>query len=193
VVATVVGAAATATSAAPEQSAPLSSAKAATIIAHRADDVMQALQAKNMQHLASFVHPKRGVRFSPYAFVGTSDLVFRAEELHILPGSTTVHTWGIYDGIGTPITLTFDAYFQRFVCSQDFMHAEQISYNQVIGRGNTHDNSVEFYRDAIIVEYHFSGFDPKYGGMDWQSLRLVFQATEQEWYLVGIIHDEWTI
>ena len=46
---------------------------------------------------------------------------------------------------------------------------------------------------AMVVEYHFPGFDPQYGGLDWASLRLVFQEFEGRWVLVGIIHDEWTI
>jgi (p)ppGpp synthase/HD superfamily hydrolase len=44
-----------------------------------------------------------------------------------------------------------------------------------------------------MVEYHFSGFDPKYEGMDWRSLRLVFEEKDNIWHLVGIIHDQWTI
>jgi UDP-N-acetyl-2-amino-2-deoxyglucuronate dehydrogenase len=30
-------------------------------------------------------------------------------------------------------------------------------------------------------------------GMDWRSLRLVFEKKNDIWYLVGIIHDQWTI
>jgi (p)ppGpp synthase/HD superfamily hydrolase len=29
--------------------------------------------------------------------------------------------------------------------------------------------------------------------MDWRSLRLVFEKKNDIWYLVGIIHDQWTI
>jgi hypothetical protein len=43
------------------------------------------------------------------------------------------------------------------------------------------------------VEYHFSGFDKKFEGMDWASLKLVFENSNNEWYLVGIVHDQWTI
>jgi hypothetical protein len=61
-----------------------------------------------------------------------------------------------------------------------------------LGGGNSIDNSSEFYPEAKIVEYYFSGFDPQYGGMDWRSLRLVFSELNDTWYLVGVIHDEWT-
>jgi (p)ppGpp synthase/HD superfamily hydrolase len=29
--------------------------------------------------------------------------------------------------------------------------------------------------------------------MDWRSLRLVFEKKDDIWYIVGIIHDQWTI
>jgi len=43
------------------------------------------------------------------------------------------------------------------------------------------------------VEYHFPGFDKKYEGMDWASLRLVLIEAKDGWKLVGIVHDQWTI
>lgn len=45
----------------------------------------------------------------------------------------------------------------------------------------------------MVVEYYLPGENPDYGGLDWQSLRLVFQHKEGAWYLVGVIHDEWTV
>jgi hypothetical protein len=72
-------------------------------------------------------------------------------------------------------------------------YAEQIGYNTVLGHGNSLNNSFEIYKDSIIVEYYFSGLDPQYEGMDWRSLRLVFEEKDDIWYIVGIIHDQWTI
>ena len=62
-----------------------------------------------------------------------------------------------------------------------------------IGQGNSLNNIREFYPGSYFVEYHFSGFDPQYAGMDWQSLRLVFLEEDGVWLLVGIVHDQWTI
>lgn len=68
-----------------------------------------------------------------------------------------------------------------------------MGYNHVFSSGNIIDNSHDFYPNSIIVEYYLPGTDPNNGGMDWQSLRLVFQSIENQWYLVGIIHSQWTI
>lgn len=51
--------------------------------------------------------------------------------------------------------------------------------------------SVNIYYN--YVEYHFPGFEKKYEGKDWKSLRLVFEKKNDRWYLVGIVHDQWTI
>ena len=49
----------------------------------------------------------------------------------------------------------------------DFINAET-SYNGLLASQHL-KNQIQVYPDAIIVEYHFSGFDPQYGGMDKQA------------------------
>ncbi len=154
---------------------------------------VEALRDRDMAGLAALAHPERGVRFSPYAFVSESDVVLTPAQLQTAMDDPTTYLWGAYDGTGEPILLTFAGYYERFVYSHDFAAAPRVGYNQIIGHGNTINNCFEFYSGAFVVEYHFPGFDPAYGGMDWVSLRLVFQREGDVWYLVGIIHDQWTI
>jgi hypothetical protein len=158
-----------------------------------AERVINALRAKDLAAVAEFVHPSEGVRFSPYGYVQESHQVFMPGDLAELAGSEEVYVWGQYDGSGEPIELTFDAYYDEFVYTSDFANAEQIAVNQRLGQGNTINNISEFYPDSSFVEYHFSGFDPEYEGMDWESLRLVFKQENGTWFLVGVVHDQWTI
>jgi hypothetical protein len=158
-----------------------------------AELVINSLADKDMEMVANFVHPERGVRFSPYAFVRDEHQVFMPEELPDLLGSEEVYTWGNYDGTGEPIALEFEEYYEEFVYSADFADPEQIAINERLGQGNTINNIDDFYPEASFVEYHFSGFEEEYEGMDWESLRLVFVQEDGAWWLVGIVHDEWTI
>jgi len=158
-----------------------------------ADTAIQALKDKDMTALASLAHPGKGVRFSPYSFVLPEHQSFSAEELATLLDDPNTYTWGAFDGSGEPIQMAFKDYFERFIYSKDFAGAGQVSLDQRLGQGNTIDNSREFYPEAVVVEYFIPGENPDYGGMDWQSLRLVFQQENGAWYLVGVIHDEWTI
>jgi hypothetical protein len=158
-----------------------------------AEQVINALAEKDLAAVAEVVHPELGVRFSPYAYVEDSHQVFTAEELVNLPGSYETYLWGFFDGTGDPIELTFDDYYERFIYSADFANPEQMGVNERIGQGNSINNIEEFYPGSSFVEYHFSGFVEDYGGMDWVSLRLVFIEEDGSWFLVGIVHDQWTI
>jgi hypothetical protein len=167
--------------------------KAKAIITVRADEVIQTLKAKDMDKLAGYVDPNKGVRFSPYASVQEGDRIYQAGSLKTALTDTHKILWGAYDGSGLPIELTFKDYYNKFVYDKDFAVALQVGYNQTLGKGNSIDNSLKFYPGSIVVEYYFPGFDPQYSGMDWESLRLVFQQQNGIWYLVGIVHSQWTI
>ncbi|MDO8499208.1 MAG: hypothetical protein Q7S66_00935 [bacterium] len=172
----------------------LSSAAAKIVIANRAQEVILAIKNKDSAKLATFVHPNLGVRFSPYTYVSTTkDLIFKAPQLQNIFSDTTKYSWGNFDGSGLPIELTFKAYYQRFIYDEDFANAKEIGYNQIIGQGNMLNNNAEVYPNAITVEWNFPGINQQYGGMDWKSLRLVFEYDGVMWYVVGVIHDQWTI
>lgn len=157
-------------------------------------DAIHCLKDKDMEGLSSIAHPDFGIRFTPYAFIDLQDdLVFTPRQISGLFQDATVYTWGKFDGTGDLIELSFSDYYDRFIYNQDFENPHIIGNNVVLGTGNTINNIAEAYPEGIFVEFHFSGFDSQYAGMDWCSLRLVFQDMEGIWYLVGIVHDEWTI
>jgi len=171
---------------------PTSSPEISISLEDSAKQVINALAAQDMETVADFVHPHQGVRFSPYTFVTEEHQVFMGEELPGLLASEEVVLWGQYDGSGEPIELTFEEYYEEFVYSSDFANADQVAVNERIGQGNTINNIQEFYPESSFVEYHIPGTE-EFGGMDWESLRLVFVQEDGTWMLVGIVHDEWTI
>jgi hypothetical protein len=171
--------------------------QAEQVISGRAALVLRALKSRNVARLSALVHPRKGLRFSPYHGVNLNkggDLVFTRSQVKSLLSSKKRYHWGDEDGSGDPIRLTFAGYHRKFVFDHDYSRAKQITYNsEYLTTGNLVNNIRESYPSAIIVEYHFPGFDEKYGGMDWNSLWLVFEQAGSEWYLVGIAHGEWTI
>jgi len=156
--------------------------------------VVELLQAQDMGALSAHVHPLKGVRFSPYGYINLqNDLVFSAQDITTLLTGTQVYNWGAFDGTGDPIDYTFSEYYDRFIYDKDFADPHMIGNNIVIGAGNTLINIDQAYPDGSFVEFHFTGFDSQYLGMDWKSLRLIFEDVNGSWFLVGIVHDEWTI
>lgn len=160
-----------------------------------AKDTIRMLKNNDMGKLSTLVHAEKGLRFSPYVNVNpATDRKLTKEEIRTALEGDTIYYWGIYDGSGEPINLTTEKYFERFIYSKDFSVSTEISISTTELRtyGNIIDNTFDIYPGATVVQYHLPGTNPEYGGMDWQSLRLVFEKEGETWYLIGIIHDEWT-
>jgi outer membrane murein-binding lipoprotein Lpp len=160
----------------------------------RALETVNYLKNKDMEGLASVVHPLMGVRFTPYEHIDLqNDLVFTKDRITTFLEDTQEYTWGSFDGSGEPIVMTFSEYFDRFIYDVDFANPHMIGNNYSIGKGNSLNNISEAYPNGQFIEFHFTGFEPEYEGMDWRSLRLVYEKMDGVWYLVGIVHGEWTI
>ena len=157
--------------------------------------ILNLLRERNYKGIVKYIHPTAGVRFSPYGYIDTTrDRVFTRETLaeHLNSKDSLFLYWGAYDGSGDSIKLTLPAYLGKFVYDVDFLNAEHRSVDSIVGMGNSLNNLAAVYKDGRFTENHFPGFDPKYSGMDWRSLRLVYRKEHSTFYLVGIIHDQWT-
>ena len=172
----------------------LPEAEAKRLVETTALAVVDALKTKDGIKLAALAHPTKGVRFSAYPFVRTDfDQVLTAADLAGAFTDPKVRLWGIRDGKGDDIRTTFAAYYATYIYDVDFAKAPDVAYNRAIGKGNATDNSATAYPDAVMVEFHYPGFDQAYGGMDWRSLRLFLEQKDGTWYLVGVVHGQWTI
>ncbi|PKM52545.1 MAG: hypothetical protein CVV02_01175 [Firmicutes bacterium HGW-Firmicutes-7] len=167
----------------------------ANIVLNQAFVVINVLKEKDMNSLASYIHPEKGVRITPYSYIEPqTNLVFTAQDMIGLLQNTQIYIWGEYDGTGDPIEATFSDYYDQFIYDVDFANADTIGNNTIVSTsGNMVNNLTQVYPTESFVEFHFAGFDAQYAGMDWKSLRLVFEDVSGTWYLVGIIHDQWTI
>ena len=162
---------------------------------YAADLAIQEIAARHWRTVGDLVHPKRGLRFSPYAFIDTQNgVLLTAEEVAALGDDTSVRHWGTYEGTGEPIVLTFQKYFERFVYDRDFWRVKRGMPNERIGRSPTVDNIKKVYRqrDIVYFEYHAPAAADSHE-YDWRSLRLVFEKFEGRWFLIAIVHDQWTI
>jgi len=156
--------------------------------------VLEAVKQRNYIQFSSFIHPKLGLRFSPYAYTDTkSDLIFSAQSFKYAVKRNRVFLWGSEDPTGESIRMTVKNYFRKYVYDVDFLKMNEIAVNRFIGGGNSLNNLKEVYKDCDFVEFYCKGIEEKYGGMDWRSVRLVIKMYQGKLYLVGVIHDEWTI
>jgi hypothetical protein len=170
----------------------LSPEEARTEIATETAAVVDALSKKNMDAIANYVHPIKGVRFSPSATIGPkTNVVLRQQAVRHWFQSTEKRTWGSDDATGEPIRLSDASYYARFIYNRDYRIAPVIGFNTFEAKSTDRNNVWEVYPNAIVVEYYFPSSVPD--GNDWASLRLVYEKHQGRWFLSGVIHDAWTI
>lgn len=179
-------------SAAPSDSgSPSASPVGEANLKSAAKDIVEALRDRDLKRLASWIDPKQGLRFSPYAAMTDSDVIFKPDELPSFKSADQI-TWGTADGSGEPIELTFRDYYDKFVYDKDFDSAPSVSEGKLVGQGNTVYNGQDIYPDSSFVEFHFPGSSDS-GGMDWESLIVTLVPSRSEWKLVALTHARWTI
>jgi len=173
-------------------------------LAHRKDsillkttqNILTILKNKNYLAFANYIHPVEGLRFSPYGHIDTLRHIKLSRQKFIAQAAKSeqdIIVWGEFDGTGDPIKMTLHNYMQRFVYDVDFAKPENRTVNEFIGSGNSLNNLDSVYKNCDFTESHFSGFEKKYEGHDWRTLRLVFKERNGKYFLVAIVHDEWTI
>ena len=156
--------------------------------------ILKHIKNKDYQSLTQYIHPELGIRFTPYSYINLKeDITIKADQFTKMINNDEKLLWGLYDGTGEEIKLTTRDYFAKFVYDVDFLKAPKLTVNESSAAGNSINNIKEIYPDADYTESYFSGFKKEYGGMDWRALRLVYKKADGKYYLIGIIHDQWTV
>jgi len=156
------------------------------------DELLQALKTDNYDIFANYIHPQKGVRFSMYAFVDKNeDKHFSKADFEKFHSSKIIFTWGSRDGSGEIYKSTLKSYLKDWVFKKDFTKSEY-SPDKFLAGGNSLNNLKEIYPNSDFTENYISGTE-KYGGMDWNTLRFVFEEFKGKFYMVAVINDEWTI
>ena len=155
--------------------------------------VLEYIKEGDYESLAEISHPEFGIVFSPYATINyTKSKCFMPDEIKKFDKNTNSFVWGVFDGSGDPIEMTISEYFGRFVYDKDFICATQIGVDYLVKTGNALENLADIFPGARFVDFHFPG-DEKNDGLDWSSLRLVFEEYNGGLRLAALVHSEWTV
>lgn len=157
-------------------------------------EVMSLIKDKDMAGLSAYVHPTKGLSFTPYVHINsTFDQVFTPQEVANLPGDTAEYDWGYYYGRPgeTKIMLDFNDYYDEFIYDEDFLNANIIGVNAVVSYGVMIDNIFDEYPDAEYLEFYIITAQDN-NNIYWRSLKVAFEEVGGEYKLMGIIHGQWT-
>ena len=154
-------------------------------------EIISVLKNGDHKKLSSSIHPEKGIRFSMYSFISAKDKTFSKLEFEKYIDSDTKFTFGEKDGSGAVFTVSLNDYLEDWIFKKDFNKAK-INYQSFEGKGNTLNNIKEKYPDAITVENYLAG-TVEYSYMDWNSLILIFEKSGDQYFLVGIANNQWTV
>jgi hypothetical protein len=150
--------------------------------------VLKQFKNKTPNNLARIM-TSNGVRFSPYVNTTPTDRIIGLNGMSQLFTDPNTYTWGTQDGSGEPIILTGANYVTNKITNKPYLTATP-AINGTIGRGNMISNVSATYPGAATVEYYLPPTNP--GDMDWYSLIFVFEYQNNQWFLVGVVNDQWT-
>lgn len=172
------------------------------IVKNKSNEVLISINEGDIEKFKTLIHPTKGVRFSKDGVISIeTDKKFTASEIDKMIKTNETILWGYMDGSGLPINKTFQEYFSEF-SKPDYLKAPKIAYNQQIRAGaNTVSDIKKEYPEAHFMSYHYpytSTYVNDRGEeviqpLSWTTLNLVFEEYQGEYYLVGMVRDNWTI
>jgi hypothetical protein len=178
-----------------QKSRPVAETKEQKIL-KASNEVLAALAAKDYAKLEALTSPD-GLTLNSdpnLNFSASNTLTLPKAEVSKIPTDSKKHLFGYTDGKGDPINLTYAEYISKWIYNYDYTKAPQVLVNKTIGSGNTPNHIQENAGpNREFVVFYYPGFDPKYGGMDWTALYLVFDVVNGEYKLRGIAKANWTI
>ncbi len=129
-----------------------------------------------------------GLTLSPETFVADDSVVLTNADL-VEPGSGDLE-WGSEPGTGDPIVMSIQEFIDQLAGSPALTSTEVVGYDVTVGSGTTINNLADRFPGAAVVEYHYEG-TAFYGGLDWASVRFVYDVTFPNPVLLAIVQDAW--
>lgn len=155
------------------------------------NEIVDILKAKDYVKLSDYIHSDKGIHFSMYSFISDSNKIFSKADFDKYIRSDEKFTFGHKDGSGAIYTVSIKDYLKDWVFKKDFGKAK-INYENFEGKGNSLNNIKEKYPESKIVENYLAG-TVEYSYMDWNSLILVFQKVDNQYFLVCVANNQWTV
>ncbi len=135
--------------------------------------------------LAEFVGDD-GLLVSPQQFIDEyTQLVSKAD---LQNNANQSRVWGSEPGSGEVIESSLADFLAASGGGPAFTSTEAIGFDTVISSGSAINNIASVFPEATTVEFLHTG-TAYFGGLDWQSTTLVFNADEE---LVAIANGEWS-
>ena len=164
-----------------------------SLLIYTANKIVAHLYKLEIDSLNNFTFNDNQILFAPYQYLDTSIAKsFTPNLLSMVNKSEKKVHWANYDGTGEPMDLDVKSYFLKYINDKDYLKADTIRANESVKIGNAVNNINTIFSGAQYVEYFYKGTD-KNDGINWKSLKIVFNKLNDKFILVAIVHNQWTV
>ncbi len=172
--------------------------KAQVIIEDRSNQVAAALTHDDIIALDAMIHPQKGmwIILDNYRYSYTHpDVHLNSGKLSIQYNEPDEVKWGgVYNNPEEPIMMTTKDFFAKYYF-RDFKTVTQVGYNEIIvnleyNKGREPESLFYDMPKAIMVEYYFEPLKTAVFEFDWKMVRFFFEEYNGQWYLIGLMYDE---
>lgn len=156
----------------------------------RANAILRALDERDMDTLAGYVHEEKGLLLSPYLSVSDSTVHFSQPEIATLLDDEATYLWG-YGEANTDIRTTPAEYFEQHLQVERFFEADEVLVDTTSPESDPTNYLSSVFPNVKVVEFYTAGTE-QYSGLDWRSLHMVFEQEDGEWRLIALINNLFT-
>jgi hypothetical protein len=156
------------------------------IIGDTANTALRAIRDRDMNTLASLVHPEEGVLMSPWPTPTKDNPHFLPEEVQSLPDDETIYQWtGSESETGIPLESTGMEYLEKWMYNFDYLEEGKAIYNNAYNpfASRALHYIPEKFPNTITVSYYAHDADDPFSGT---ILRLIFKEYKGQWKLIAI-------
>ncbi len=157
------------------------------------NEMIDLLATNELIKFSEHFHPIKGCAFLPYTFLTDETQKFTTSTFGAQLELNEKLMWGSQDGSGDSIVYTVANYIKAYVYDFDYKNkSSDFHFNSDLAFSNTQNNISDAFPDADFMEFYYDG-TIEYEGMDWKSLIFYVEKLDNTYYLVAVVHNQWTI
>lgn len=156
------------------------------------ENLIDLLKKEDFNGFASFIDPEKGLLISPKCFLDSSSFnTFKGNEFVKAIGNDSPISWGLIGESEDTLRLSLRKFLNKFMQKKRNFTKVSGKRSEIAAMSNAVDNTSEFFKDPILVEYIYPGTKSN-NNMDWVTLEFIFSARKDKYTIIGLIFNQWS-
>jgi len=149
------------------------------------DIIISVIIDQNFIRITKYVNDKKGLLITMYPVIALKyDPVFTKQQISKFKNTKEEYKWGLEEGSGEMFLGTPNKFFSTFM-DIELNRISRVGMNTMLTTPGYKENQWDVFSNSIVIEYYVNP-SSEFSGMDWLSVRLIFEKIDNKYYLVGL-------